>query len=71
MHEKTRPRAIRFGEWLVRRKLINPSQLSLALKYSYLWGLRIGDALVELRVLERDLVEEEARLRDAFVAYCG
>jgi hypothetical protein len=54
---------------LVRRGLINRSQLFEALNYSYLWGLRIGDALVELKVIDRDLIEEEAQVRSTFLSF--
>lgn len=64
-------RTILFGDWLVRRGLISRAQLFEALNYSYLWGLRIGDALVELQVIDRDRVEEEAQVRSTFLSFAA
>lgn len=54
------PRPLRFGDWLVRRGLINRSDLFQALNESDRTGVRLGDALVSQEVLDRDRVEEEA-----------
>ncbi|MCC6750483.1 MAG: hypothetical protein IT371_22655 [Deltaproteobacteria bacterium] len=61
--------ALRFGDWLVRRELISRRELYRALQASYLSGRRVGDTLVELGVLGRDCVEQEARAFAAFTAF--
>ena len=51
---------IPFGDWLVRRGMINRGQLFSALNLSFCRGYRLGDALVVMRALTRIEVEEEA-----------
>jgi hypothetical protein len=63
--------AIPFGDWLVRRGLINRKQLFNALNLSYRIGFRIGDALVALKVLSRHQVEDEAQRHTVFRAFAG
>jgi len=58
-----------FGDWLVRRGLIDRSQLFFALSLSYQRGIRVGDALVNLRVLSRRQVEEEAEQHRVFRSF--
>lgn len=53
--------AVRLGEWLVRRELINRRDLYEALDLSYQREMRLGDALVSLGVLQRLRVESEAQ----------
>ena len=53
--------AERFGEWLVRRRCIGRSELFNALDVTLRHGCRLGDALVWLEVLDRQVVEREAR----------
>jgi hypothetical protein len=53
--------AVRLGEWLVRRELINRRDLYVALDLSYQREMRLGDALVSLGVLQRLRVESEAQ----------
>ena len=53
--------AVRLGEWLVRRELINRRDLFVALDLSYQREMRLGDALVSLGVLQRLRVESEAQ----------
>jgi hypothetical protein len=61
---------VRLGEWLVHRKLINRTDLYVALEVSYKEKIRFGDALVSLGVMQRPRVESEvvalaaARLSD-------
>jgi hypothetical protein len=61
--------SLRFGEWLVRRGLISSKDLFAALHDSYQYALRIGDALVDLEVLDRKTIEQEARAHDDFMAF--
>lgn len=64
---------LRFGDWLVRRGLIDRGQLFAALNLSFMMGFRVGDALVEMRVLTRSLIEEEAsahRIFHSFARVC-
>lgn len=63
--------AIPFGDWLVRRGLINRGQLFNALNLSFRIGFRIGDALVALKVLSRNQVEDEAQRHHVFRAFAG
>jgi hypothetical protein len=60
---------LRFGDWLVRRGLIDRGQLFAALNLSFMMGFRVGDALVEMRVLTRSLIEEEARAHSTFHSF--
>jgi len=60
---------LRFGDWLVRRGLINRVDLFDAL--STVYGdeqLRLGDALVRSGVLPRAVVETEATQHRSFLA---
>lgn len=57
---------LRFGDWLVRRDLISRVQLYHALHLARSTGCRIGDAVVDLSLLERARVEEEACALDTF-----
>ncbi len=71
---RTNPRTespLRFGEWLVRRELISPWGLFRALSHARSAGLRIGDAIVEQRLLERDQIELEALQHHTFIALYG
>lgn len=67
------PRALddrlRFGDWLVRRGLIQRTDLFAALTCSRTNGFRLGDALVALALLERAQVEEEAQAFSTFVGW--
>jgi hypothetical protein len=58
-----------FGDWLVRRGLIDRGQLFFALTLSFQRGIRVGDALVNLRVLSRRQVEEEAEKHQVFRSF--
>ncbi|MBW2536988.1 MAG: hypothetical protein JRI55_36215 [Deltaproteobacteria bacterium] len=58
-----------FGDWLVRRGLINRGQLFSALNLSFCNGFRVGDALVVMRALTRNEVEEEARRHRSFRSF--
>ena len=60
---------IPFGDWLVRRGLIDRRQLFLALSLAHVRNYRIGDAIVALQLLERELIEQEAAVHDTFVAF--
>ncbi len=60
---------IPFGDWLVRRGLIDRRQLFLALSLAHVRSYRIGDAIVALQLLERELIEQEAAAHDTFVAF--
>ncbi len=55
------PRVFRLGEWLIRRALIDRTQLFRALSLADQERCRLGDALVKLGVLSRELVEAEVR----------
>lgn len=59
----------RFGDWLVRRGLIDRHQLFIALCRAGARGLRLGDALVDLELVDRGQVEEEARTFADFAAF--
>jgi hypothetical protein len=58
-----------FGDWLVRRDLISRAQLFHALHLARSTGCRIGDAVVDLSLLERARVEEEACALGTFNAF--
>ncbi len=67
---------LRFGDWLVRRELISRLDLYAALQRldSLLatarpGPCRLGDVLVELGLLDRDCVEQEARSFLAFTTF--
>ncbi len=49
------------GEWLVRRGLINRTQLFCALDVSFRYRCRLGDALVWLELVDRQRLEAEVR----------
>jgi hypothetical protein len=66
--ERTTER-IRFGDWLVRRGLINRYQLFEALNLAFVERCRIGDALVQRATLGRDLVEREANAHADFLTF--
>lgn len=69
---RRRPRSpLRFGEWLVRRELISPRELFRTLCLAQIEGLRIGDAIVEQRLMERGQVELEALQHHTFLALTG
>jgi hypothetical protein len=59
---------IRFGDWLVRRGLITRAQLYRALEIARSRACRIGDALVEMELINRLGIEEEASAHSAFAA---
>ncbi|MBW2732211.1 MAG: hypothetical protein JRH20_07435 [Deltaproteobacteria bacterium] len=58
-----------FGDWLIQRGLIDREQLFEALCLSYQEECRVGDALVELGVLQRPTVEEEAQAHRLYHAF--
>jgi len=58
-----------FGDWLVRRGLINRGQLFAALNLAYQKRFRIGDALVEQGILSRPEIEDEAKRHTTFRAF--
>jgi hypothetical protein len=60
---------LRFGDWLVRRGLINRVELFVALNTVYGGSemLRLGDALVRSGVLPRAVVESEATQHRSFL----
>jgi hypothetical protein len=58
---------VSFGDWLVQRGLVSRPQLFVALHRSRTSCCRVGDALVELKVLARKKVEAEARAFDKFL----
>lgn len=62
---------LRFGDWLVRRGLIDRHQLYVALNASYIDACRIGDALVSQKVLNRPQLEKEATAFQAFLLLAG
>lgn len=62
---------LRFGDWLVRRGLIDRRQLFVALNASYIDSCRIGDALVSSKVIARPQVENEATAFQSFLALIG
>lgn len=60
---------LRIGEWLVRRQLISRSQLLDVLAAAERTSCRIGDAVVDMELLQRESIEAEvAALRD-FTAF--
>jgi hypothetical protein len=59
----------RFGDWLVRRGLIDRHQLFVALSHASARSTRLGDALVELELVDRCQVEEEAAAFADFAAF--
>jgi hypothetical protein len=63
--------SLRFGAWLIRRGLIDRRLLFTALARSRVGGCRIGDALVQLGILDRARVEEEATAFCTFTAFQG
>lgn len=56
---------IRLGEWLVNRSLINRSHLYQGLQLAYQQSCRLGDALVEMGVLQRQRMEQEIQMLHA------
>jgi hypothetical protein len=52
----------RFGEWLVRRGVIDREQLFWALSATYRHGCRLGDAVVVLGYSSSRRVEAEAEI---------
>lgn len=60
---------LRFGNWLVRRGLIDQAQRDHALRAAAVCNCRVGDALVYMAVLDRGCVEEEATDHDTFTAF--
>lgn len=62
------PERILLGDWLVRRCLLDGPQLSAALNECHHRGCRVGDALVRLRFLDRDSVEQEVNWRGHYLA---
>lgn len=60
---------ILFGDWLIRRGLIDREQLFEALSLSYKEECRVGDALVELGMLPRQTIEEEAQAHRLYLAF--
>jgi hypothetical protein len=60
---------IPFGDWLVRRGLIDRGQLFTALNLSYKKGFRVGDALVVMDALPRIMVEQEAQQHQIFRSF--
>lgn len=60
---------LRFGDWLVRRGLIDRGQRDEALRAATACSCRVGDALVYMAVLERGCVEQEATVHDTFTAF--
>jgi hypothetical protein len=63
------PSRIRFGDWLVRRRLITSADLFTALHDAFLCSCRVGDVLVMRGVMQRNQVEEEARAYESFSAF--
>jgi hypothetical protein len=61
--------SLRFGEWLVRRGLINSQDLFTALHDSYIRTHRLGDALVKLQLLDRGTIEQEAKAHHTFMSF--
>ena len=59
----------RFGDWLVRRGLIDRHKLFVALCHAAAQGSRLGDALVDLGLVDRGQVEEEAKTFADFAAF--
>jgi hypothetical protein len=53
---------MRFGEWLVLRNLIDRQELYTALDVTFRFNCRLGDSLVWLDILGRQLVEREVSL---------
>lgn len=68
-----RPRAasqrLRFGDWLVRRGLIDRSDLLAALICADRQRCRVGDALVALALLDREQIEQEAAAFGTFITW--
>ena len=62
-------KSLRFGDWLVRRGLINRSMLFQALSEAYKNRCRVGTALVSLGYADREVIEEEARSHSTFRAF--
>jgi type IV pilus assembly protein PilB len=55
-------RRMRLGEMLVEAGVIDPASLTAALAHQRQWGVRLGQALVELRIVtERDIVHALSR----------
>jgi hypothetical protein len=63
------PESLKFGDWLVRRGLIDRSMLFHALSESYKKRCRVGAAIVSLGYVDRDVIEEEARSHSTFRAF--
>jgi hypothetical protein len=60
-----------FGDWLVRRGLIDRGQLFFALNLAFRVGFRVGDALVCMNALPRLQIEEEAQRHVTFRSFTG
>jgi hypothetical protein len=69
LDEEPQEPKIPFGDWLVRRGLIDRGQLFAALNLAYQKRFRIGDALVEQGVLSRPEVEDEASRHTTFRSF--
>jgi len=63
--------ALQFGDWLVRRGLITRVELFAALNRARALCCRIGDALVQMELLERACVEDEAAAFSTFAGFQG
>jgi hypothetical protein len=57
---------LRIGDWLVHRRLVTRYELLLALKRAYRKRCRLGDAVVELRYLDRERLEAEISAMASF-----
>lgn len=44
----------RLGEWLIHNRALSPEQVQTALAYARQWKCKLGDAILELRLLPRE-----------------
>lgn len=45
---------MRFGEWLVHQGALTPEQVKTALAYASQWKCKLGDAVLELKLIPRE-----------------
>jgi hypothetical protein len=45
---------MRLGEWLIHNKALTPEQVQTALAYARQWKCKLGDAVLELKLIPRE-----------------
>ena len=45
---------MRLGEWLIHNRALSPEQVQTALAYARQWRCKLGDAILELRLIPRE-----------------